>query len=404
MDPSAFLPDWPVVPGPLLWLALLLLTATLLGEIIKRWLLLPRAVGYVIVGVALGPPGLGIVHAQLLQDLRIFVDIGLGLLLFELGQRIDLGWLRRNPWLLATSLLEASLAFAGVFALLLFLQSPTIVAALGGVLAASTSPAVVMTVVRDLRAQGQVTERMLMLTALNTAYAIVALAVIAAAWRAQTMRESGWAMLAEPLYLVFGSAALAAAVAVAALSILRLFGRNVGFQFVFLIGVVLTTVALVDVLKLSLPLTLLLMGVLIRALDRQRHFVALRLEEAGIFFIVILFSAFGASLTLTGTGTAWLMALLIVATRFVAKAAAILALSSASALPIKKAGLLAVGLMPASGFMLFLLQDLADVYPQLRGEAGVPVLLAATLLTMTGPLLAGFGIKAAGEASERPQA
>ena len=33
--------------------------------------------------------------------------------------RFDFGWLRRNPWLLATSVLEAGLAFAAMFAVLL---------------------------------------------------------------------------------------------------------------------------------------------------------------------------------------------------------------------------------------------------------------------------------------------
>ena len=50
--------------------------------------------------------GLG---ADTLATLRIFSDIAVGLLLFELGQRVDLGWLRRNPWLFVTSVLEALL-------------------------------------------------------------------------------------------------------------------------------------------------------------------------------------------------------------------------------------------------------------------------------------------------------
>jgi Kef-type K+ transport system membrane component KefB len=299
--------------------------------------------------------------------------------------------------------LEACVSFAAVFALLLFLQLPHIVAALGGVLAASTSPAVVMSVVRDLRAQGQVTERMLILTALNTAYAIVALAVIAAWWRAQGGAPVS-VIVGQPLYLIVGSVALAGGIATLALGVLRLIGRNAGFQFMFLIGLVLTTVATVEALRLSLPLALLSMGVLSRALDRHRYFIALRLEEAGIFFVVILFSAFGASLSLAGSGAAWLTALLIVVARFVAKATAILSLSAPTALPTRKAGLLAIGLMPASGFMLFLLQDLADVYPQLRADSGTPVMLAAAILTLSGPLLAGLSITAAGEASERRSA
>ena len=113
-----FIPAWPPVIGPLAWVAVLLLAAIVAGEAVRRWLRVSRVIGYLLVGAVLGPHAAGLLDTGTLDKLRVFVDIAVGLLLFELGQRVDLGWLRRNPWLLAASLLEAALTLAAVFALM----------------------------------------------------------------------------------------------------------------------------------------------------------------------------------------------------------------------------------------------------------------------------------------------
>jgi NhaP-type Na+/H+ or K+/H+ antiporter len=61
---------------------------------------MPRVIGYVIVGFAIAPIADYIGMAPLLDHTRIFVDIALGLVLFDLGRRMDLAWMKRD-WTLA---------------------------------------------------------------------------------------------------------------------------------------------------------------------------------------------------------------------------------------------------------------------------------------------------------------
>lgn len=391
-----FLPDWPPVPGQLFWVAVLLLAAIVAGEAARRWLRLPRILGYVAVGAALGPQATGVVTLTTLAELRVLVEIAVGLLLFELGQRVDLGWLRRNPWLLATSVLEAGLSFGAVFALLTLLGARPVVASTAAVLAMLTSPAVVMTVVKDLRAQGQVTERLLLLTALNTAYAVVGCALVAG-WVHLERGRDVLAMLAHPVYLVAGSVAAAALVALAARALLRLLGRRPVFQFAILVAIVLLTVAGAAALELSVPLALLALGIFSRALDRARHFVPLRFGETAMLFIVVLFALTGASLRFEGWGLAFATALGLVAARCAAKGVALLALARASALSVRNASLLNLGLTPMSGLALLLLQDLVRLDPRLGAEIMPSLMLAITLLAFLGPLATEFALRASGE-------
>ncbi len=100
-------------------------------------------------------------------------------LLFEVGQRVPLGWLRRNPWLLAASIGESAVAFAAIYAVLaLGFALPSIDCALVAGICMAASPIVVMSVSKDLHARGQVSERALLLCTLSSVYAVSGRAVI----------------------------------------------------------------------------------------------------------------------------------------------------------------------------------------------------------------------------------
>jgi Kef-type K+ transport system membrane component KefB len=95
--------------------AVLLIVSIAGAEICGRWLRLPRLIGYVLAGLLLGPAVLGWVPPSITGDLRPLLLLGLGLLLFELGSRVDLRWLRHNPMLIVSSLVESALTFAATY-------------------------------------------------------------------------------------------------------------------------------------------------------------------------------------------------------------------------------------------------------------------------------------------------
>jgi Kef-type K+ transport system membrane component KefB len=396
-SPWSFLPAWPPDFGQLLAVAALLIVALLAGEAVRIWLRATRIVGYVVAGAVLGPGVLGIVDAATVHAFRPIVDIAVGLLLFELGQRVDLGWLRRNRWLLATSVLEAALSFAAVYAVLAVVGVRPVVAAAIAVFAVATSPAVVMAVVEDLRGQGQVTERTLLFTALNTAYSVIGLTILAGWLHLQRADESAMTLV-HPIYVAAGSVAIAALMAAIALGLLTLFGRRPGFQFTLVVAVVLFTVAVAAGMRISLPLTLLLAGVFMRSFDRRRSFVSLRFGEPATLFIVILFAVAGASLQLSGWRDALIPALGFIAARFVGKGLPLLLLARPSALSVRQASLVNLALVPMSGLALLLLGELTASFPEIAGEVTAPVLLATTILTLLGPLATEFALRRADEA------
>src|SRR5574340_714467 len=256
-----FLPHWPSAVSPLLLFSILLLVGLAAGELSQRVLRLPRITGYVIAGIVFGQLSRTLGGRSLLEDAGLFADIGLGLVLFELGRRFDAAWRRRDKWLLATGLIESAATFALVYAALRYFDFHAHWAAVAAAVAMATSPAAVLLVVRDNRAEGQVTERALAFTAINCITAGIVTTMLLS-WLHVEYR-SGWLNLVlHPLYLLVGAALLAWMLAHALILAGRACGKREAAQFVLLIGGVLLAVGLAELLRLSVLLALLLFGVL----------------------------------------------------------------------------------------------------------------------------------------------
>jgi len=168
---NSYLPAWPLHPDGVFWVGAALVLATLTGESVFRFLKWPRLVGYAAAGMILAAGGAGLNVYELQNSARAIVDTALAVLLFEIGHRVNLRWLRANPALLGMSLLESALGFGAVWITLVFLGFTALQSAIVAGLLMATSPAVVLRINSEFRANGQVTERLLLLSALNTFYA-----------------------------------------------------------------------------------------------------------------------------------------------------------------------------------------------------------------------------------------
>lgn len=394
-----FLPDLRGIGATLPWHALLLLAAALAGEAAQRWLRLPRLLGWGAVGALLGPHALGMLDRASLDAMAPLLDIAAGVVLFELGQRVDPAWLRRNPWLLGTSVLESALAFGAMYVVLLAVEAPPLIAAVAAAIGISTAPAVTLTITRDLQAQGQVTERALLLTALNSVYAFIAVAVLLS-WVAREHVHDWRAAVLHPLYLVFGSLLAAGVFATATLALLRVLGRRHDAQFLCVLALVAGAVWTADTLRLSTGLMLLAYGVGIRILDRHRLFVALSFGRVGAILLIFLFAMTAARLDWSLLPAGAVAGGVLIAARAAGKALGVFALAPASGLPLRKASLLTLTLMPMSGIAVILVNDTFKLYPEFAPALAAVVVSAIAMLELLGPLFAHFALVRAGEAAE----
>jgi Kef-type K+ transport system membrane component KefB len=388
-------------PDALMLLAAVLVVGALAGEIIARTTRLPRLVGYTLAGWILAALELG-VTMPLSDAARLVIDMALALLLFEVGSRVRLRWLRRNPGLLATSVLESLVAGVAVYVVLVWLFGLSHMAAAAcAVLAVPASAAVAGRIALELGADGQVTQRMTYLTTMNTMYGVIALIVFKAgleAGRAPELLPALQAIAASTAAALVLAALLAGAVALVAR---RLDLRNES-AVLLVLGLVLLAVSGARWLGASTLLVPLLAGLLLRNLSERpwvwpRHF-----GTAGGMLVLMLFVIVGASWSPEVLAAGGLAALALVLTRGLGKALVVLALSRWSKISMRQGVALAVTLTPLSATALVMLSELTRSLPDLGAAVAPIILTAVAVLELVGPIAMQLALRFAGELAAKP--
>lgn len=401
MTAPEFLPGWPPHANGFALFGLLLLAGALGGRLAATTRVLPAITGYIATGFVLGPGGLNLLDAGMLADARVLADVSLGVIVFELGRRLDLRWAAHDRWLLPMGLAESALSFAAMFALLAFLGTDFLEAAVAATFGVATAPAVVLLVTRELRADGPVTRRTLWLVALNNILAILGLAILLPFIEARTL-GSAWNPIARSLWLVAGSWLLGLIAFGFMTQCARLVGKATGPQFLVTVGAILLTVGAALALKLSVLLALLVLGVAARNLDRSHRLIDVRFGGVAEIFFVVLFVLTGATLRTDQFGSIAWVGLALVGARAVGKALGIFLLAGPARVTLKQASTAALALTPIGGLAIGMTQPIFDVAPEFGARLAAIIVSGIALLQILGPIATRFALLRAGEGE--PQA
>jgi Kef-type K+ transport system membrane component KefB len=391
----SFLPTLPfTLSYPLLFGVLLV--AGMLGGEIARIARIPRIVGYVVVGFLLAPFTQAMGMGSLLDEGRIFVDLALGLVLFDLGRRMDLKWMKRDWTIAASGFAESLLAFFGVLGTLLALRYDPVMAALAAAIAMTTSPAVLMLLVHDNRSEGQVTERAMNLTALNGLLASLLVTILLGSAHYEAKSQVEVAIL-QPLYLLFGSLVLGAAMSWISRGIARHIEKTREVHFALIAGMVVCAVGLATMLKLPVILALLSFGLFARNDDRSYDLLNVNLAPVGRLLYIVLFVITGASLPLSSLVDGGLVGLAVAAARAAGKVTGVLALAPLGGLRVRQAIGLGAAVLPMSSLALLMQHDIARLFPEFAAELSAVLLSAILVMEILGPLLVQWGLRYAGD-------
>lgn len=392
---------WPLSPDLVFWSALILVSGGILGELVFRRAGLPRVVGYSLVGMLIALIGHGTDDSYLSGSLRLIVDLALGLLLFELGCRVNLRWLHANPALLGTSLAEALLSFLAVVMALRWFGLNLNVALSCASLTVATSSAVVGRVASELHSAGQVTERMIMLTALNTLFAVL-MHKLVLAWLHMDQAGNWTLAIAQTLYTFGGAVLMAVLLAqLVAWGARRLDLRDEN-SVLLLLGLLMLTLTTARMLNLSTLLVPLLGGVLLRNTTPRpwvwpRHF-----GTAGGVLVLMLFVIVGASWSLQAFMLGGAAAGVLLLTRAVVKGAVVATGAHWSGISLRQSLALTLALTPLSGTALVMLTDLQLSHPGFSAQVTPVVLSAIAIMALLGPVAVQLALRLSGELRNRP--
>lgn len=399
MTDAFFLPDWPLAFSPLLWVALAVVGAALAGEWVRHHLGLPRITAYPVVGMLVAAVAGDPLVTEHSEWLRWGLDVALAILLLELGSRVDLRWLRHNRWLLVTSFCESLAAFGAVYALSRYLGVAAEPAVLLGAIGMATSPAVIMRVVAESKAQGQVSTRLLVLTALDTTYAVI---TVHLAMGVLHQRYSGdWVLaITHPLYLLGAGLIVGKLLAEAISGLDRWLKLRDEYASIILLGLVLLTIGLIEALRLPVTLCMLFAGLVLRN-DTPRAWVFPRhFGSVGGVMVVMLFLVVGMQIKIEHLLTGGMLALVLIGARCLAKLGGVLLLARPSGISWRQGLLLGIALSPAAGPVMVAAADVGRIYPELQGSMVPIAMSAAAFMELAGPVIVALCLKWSGERRE----
>lgn len=377
---------------------LALTLAWMAGELLFRWANVPRIAVYGLCGFVFGNLSAGYLPPAQADNFMMLANLGFGLMLFELGYRINLRWLRTNPWLLITSFLEAGLTWAAVYFVSRACGLEVLPASLLAALAMASSPAGLLRIVNEQGGGGQVTERAMHLTALNCVLAVFVFNVTVGFGVFQTSGDvvhASW----TGLVVLAASSGLGAALGY----LLPLWQRIAGHAranstltfavFVFLL------VAITHVLKLSPVLAALTFGLVARhrrvtLSPAQRNFGAL-----GDLLTVLLFFFVATTIAWQPTADGLMLGLLLLLVRALVKVAVCTATARVSGISARKGALTGVAIMPMTVFAIILIEQTrrqgVDLFDTLTPLA--PLAAMAMILEVLAPILTQRALSGARE-------
>lgn len=399
-EPLAFfLPAWPLAFSPLLWIALAVVSAALAGEWVRRYFGLPRITAYPVVGMLVAAFAGDRLVAEHDEWLRWGLNVALAILLFELGSRVDLRWLRHNRWLLITSLGESLAAFAVVFYVGRYLGIELEPAILLAAIGMSTSPAVIVRVVTESNAQGQVSTRLLVLTALNTIYSVVAVHLVMGGLHQHYRGD--WVMaISHPLYLLGAGLVVGMLLAVAVSRLRHWLTLRDEYASIILLSMVLMTIGLIEALRLPVTLCMLFAGIVLRNGDGRAWVFPEHFGSVGGVLVVLLFLVVGIQIKVEHLLVGGGLALLLIGARSLAKLCGVLLFARPAGISWRQGLLLGIALSPASGPIMVAASDLGQIYPQLQGTVMPVAMSAAAIMELAGPVIVALCLKWSGERRE----
>lgn len=377
---------------------LILLGGLAAGEVARRMLSLPRTTGYVLFGLLTGQSGANWITPLHIESAQLFIDLALGLILFELGYlvpAVDRGEARRRLLAGVAVSLAPGLLMLALFLLLGFSFASALFAA---TLCIATSAAITIATSSDVGARGP---RSGLLYTMVTANGCAAFALIAllTPFLDDTVNGGIIARTGLAIGSILISLLIGAVCAGIVLGGARRLERQPEHHHLLILGAIVCGVGTALFLEVSVFLPMLIFGFLVRALDRQQQVIGIRIANDARVFLVITFVLAGAALDTAYLSNYWEEAIVIVAFRFTGQLAASALAARHLALPQRDGLLLAIGLQPMSSVALVLLANTQMLYAELDPRLVGMLLATILLMQLFGPFATQTAIKGFGEAT-----
>ncbi|MGB5965469.1 MAG: cation:proton antiporter [Sulfurimonadaceae bacterium] len=372
---------------------------------------LPKVVGYLMLGLLIGPQILGLIPESFVENSHFVIDLALSLIAVMIGGNLKLSVLKViGKQVGVITLFEASSAFLlvsiGFYLLSGFLNFPSdhplVIPILFGGLAAATAPAATIAVIHELKAKGNLTMTLLGVVALDDAVALILFAfAVTVGEEIIGLGDFNVVALADTFTILFYSMLVGIGGAIVSTLLDKLFIHHKGMETISTLGMVFIVYSLNGVWGLEPLFSALVMGIVLANIsvdfDLIEEEIDNHLEEV-IFMLFFILSAMQLKIDMLLSVPAVL--LLYIVLRLIGKTTGAYIGAKLSGAEKKVQRYLGLGLVPQAGLAIGLALSLQD-------EAGfetvapyvLNIIIATTIIhELIGPILTRYMLKKSQEA------
>lgn len=160
------------------------------GRLAKR-INLPTIIGYMALGIILGPSILNIFEKGIIQQLSFMSEIGLGFVAFTIGSELSLASLKRmGPGIVSIILAESLMAFLVVAIAIYVFTRDLPLSIIFGAMAPASAPAGTVAVIQEYKAKGSLTKALYAVVGFDDGLAVVIYGFAGAFAKTLLIRES----------------------------------------------------------------------------------------------------------------------------------------------------------------------------------------------------------------------
>lgn len=404
-----------------------------IGGVLANKLKLPNVSGYLVLGLLLGPSlGLifngfeGFITANDQSSLKFISELALSFIAFSIGSEFHLKTLKKNGKdINIIAIAEVLVVVLMVFVVLFFIPKPFMNGyepfgkeniAVGLVLAAmsaATAPAATLMVIRQYRAYGPLTKKILPITALDDIYGIIVFGFaisFAGILVHGTSSMPIWFSILKPFIEVLGSILVGVVFGFILSKIINYFKIKIrdDLQILSIIVVILTTslVAIINYqfdninLGLSSLLTNMAVGAMVVNMVKNPVQTFDSVNDFTTPIYILFFTLAGASLNLGVLNESYLiivLALVFIIGRAAGKYLGAFLGAHITKEPKNVRNTLGIALLPQGGISLGLLIIVQAQLPAHYGLISTIIMLSILFFETTGPIFAKYAIDKAGE-------
>ena len=278
-------------------LGLLLITGYIFGKLAER-IRFPAITGYILAGILVGEFGLGLIHGESSELLRIVSEITLSFIALRIGGEFSFTKLKLyGAKVILISRAEMLLAFGFVTLGLLLLGFPAYVCFLLGAISAATAPAATVVIVKKLKARGPFVDYLYGIVAMDDAGAVILFSLVFAFSSASiTGKEVD---LIQSVLQAFREIGLSLALGGAAgllIHLVTIKKRNINEIKIISIGLIFLATSLAISLHVSPLIANMTIGMLLINLNRKNVRIITSLEPLTPMLYALFFAIAGTEL------------------------------------------------------------------------------------------------------------